>query len=98
MILLFPTLVKVRPATRNRSQPLLTFTQFKNEQDKANFKPRLHMFYNERVMDIPDGLPKWSKINEGEDSDLVEDSPPEDIKALERKRAKELQEKAEKEN
>ncbi|SMQ53401.1 unnamed protein product [Zymoseptoria tritici ST99CH_3D7] len=70
-----------------------TLIKFKSEQEKANFKPRLHMFYNERVMDIPDGLPKWSKINEGEDSELVEDSPPEDIKELERKRAKEQNER-----
>jgi hypothetical protein len=72
---------------------LLTTYQFKNEQEKANFKPRLHMFYNERVMDIPDGLPKWTGINEGENSELVEDSPPEDIKTLERKRSREAKER-----
>lgn len=44
------------------------------------------MFYKQRVMDIPDGLPKWSGINE--DSDLIEDSPPEMVKARERKRLK----------
>jgi hypothetical protein len=54
------------------------------------------MFYNERVMDIPDGLPKWTKINEGEDSELVEDSPPEDIRKLERQRSKEQKERTEK--
>lgn len=35
-------------------------------------------------MDIPDGLPKWSGINEN--SDLIEDSPPEMVKEKERKR------------
>lgn len=74
---------------------LLTIAQFKNEQEKANFKPRLHMFYNERVMDIPDGLPKWSKINQGEGSELIEDSPPDEIKALERQRSKEQRERTE---
>lgn len=72
--------------------------QFKNEQEKANFKPRLHMFYSERVMDIPDGLPKWSGINNGENSELIEDSPPDEIKTLERKRSREAKERTEKEN
>ncbi|CAK4017065.1 glutathione-dependent formaldehyde-activating, GFA [Lecanosticta acicola] len=62
---------------------------FKTEQDKHNFKPRLHMFYNERVMDIPDGLPKWTKLNDGEGSELIEDSPPDMIRELERKRTEE---------
>lgn len=56
------------------------------------------MFYNERVMDIPDGLPKWSGINEGEGSELIEDSPPEEIRALERKRSKEARERTEQQN
>lgn len=42
------------------------------------------MFYKQRVMDIPDGLPKWSGINEN--SDLIEDSPPEMVREQERKR------------
>lgn len=45
------------------------------------------MFYGERVMDIPDGLPKWSGLND--QSDLIEDSPPEMIKELERDRERE---------
>ncbi len=48
------------------------------------------MFYPERVMDIPDGLPKWSGINET--SDLIEDSPPEQVKELERERKKKVEE------
>ena len=42
-------------------------------------------------MDIPDGLPKWTGINES--SELIEDSPPELIVELERKRHKEHTEK-----
>ncbi|KAL1297771.1 hypothetical protein AAFC00_006308 [Neodothiora populina] len=68
----------------------------KTDEDKKNFKPRCHMFYNQRVMDIPDGLPKWTGLSG--DSDLIEDSPKEAIQELERKRAKEGQEKADKEN
>lgn len=49
-------------------------------------------------MDIPDGLPKWSGINEGEGSELIEDSPPEDIKTLERKRTREQKERTQQDN
>ncbi len=48
------------------------------------------MFYTQRVMDIPDGLPKWTGINE--DSDLIEDTPPEMVKELERKRKEKVEE------
>jgi len=49
------------------------------------------MFYGQRVMDIPDGLPKWSGLNN--ESDLIEDSPPEVVREFERKREQERQEK-----
>jgi hypothetical protein len=42
------------------------------------------MFYKQRVIDVPDGLPKWSGINE--ESELIEDSPQEKIKEKERER------------
>ncbi|KAL9123373.1 MAG: hypothetical protein Q9187_000055 [Circinaria calcarea] len=32
-----------------------------------------HIFYSHRVVDIPDGKPKWSEMND--QSDLIEDSP-----------------------
>lgn len=63
----------------------------KTDEAKAHFKPRCHMFYGQRVMDIPDGLPKWSGLSD--DSDLIEDSPPEKVKALERKREEEREER-----
>jgi hypothetical protein len=47
---------------------------------------RCHMFYEKRVVDIPDGLPKWSGM-QGK-SDLIEDSPAEDVK----KRKREIEE------
>ena len=40
------------------------------------------MFYGQRVVDIKDGKPKWSGLND--ESDLIEDSPPEAIKKLKR--------------
>lgn len=54
------------------------------DEDKAYFKPRCHMFYGQRVMDIPDGLPKWSGLSD--ESDLIEDSPPDLVQEHERKR------------
>ena len=49
------------------------------------------MFYGQRVMDVPDGLRKWTGLNQ--DSDLIEDSPPELVRELERKREEERSEK-----
>ncbi|KAK0935994.1 hypothetical protein LTR29_012455 [Friedmanniomyces endolithicus] len=68
-----------------------SLVHLKTDEAKAKFKPRLHMFYEQRVMDIPDGLPKWSGIND--DSDLIEDSPPEEVKENERKREQKRKEK-----
>ncbi|CAN9079416.1 unnamed protein product [Alternaria alternata] len=65
----------------------------KTDEDKAYFKPRCHMFYGQRVMDIPDGLPKWSGLSG--DSDLIEDSPPDMVREHERKREEERNKKLE---
>jgi len=59
---------------------------FKSEEDRELFKPRLHMFYGERVVDVPDGLPKWEGM--ADKSDLIEDSPKDEIREYERKRVK----------
>ena len=67
-----------------------TLIKFKSEEEKKRFKPKMHMFYSQRVIDIPDGLPKWSGINKK--SDLIEDSPPEAVAELEKERAKEKRE------
>lgn len=45
-------------------------------------------------MDIPDGLPKWSKLDK--QSDLIEDSPPEQVRELERNRVEERKAKKQK--
>ena len=57
-----------------------TLIDFKDPSERKNFEISCHMFYPRRVLDIPDGKPKWSGINEGPDSELIEDSPPEAIK------------------
>ena len=49
------------------------------------------MFYPRRVVDIPDGKPKWSGISG--DSDLIEDTPPEAVK----KRKREVEDQRSKE-
>lgn len=51
---------------------------------------RCHMFYEKRVVDIKDGLPKWSGMQDK--SDLIEDSPPDAVK----KRKREVEEGKEK--
>ncbi len=55
------------------------------------------MFYSRRVVDIPDGKPKWTGINN--ESDLIEDSPKKAKEDLKRKREEkdEKDEKDEKE-
>ncbi|KAI9707709.1 MAG: hypothetical protein M1836_000671 [Candelina mexicana] len=55
---------------------------FKSKEDQDNFAPTCHMFYGSRVVDINDGKPKWSGLND--QSDLLGDSEP-DLKK--RKRA-----------
>lgn len=70
-----------------------TLIKFKGQKEKDNFKPTCHMFYSQRVVDIKDGLPKWDGM-QGK-SELIEDSPPEDVRK--RKREIEEEEKEEKE-
>ncbi|KAL8680269.1 MAG: hypothetical protein Q9224_002172 [Gallowayella concinna] len=67
-----------------------TLINFKNPEDRKNFDISCHMFYPRRVLDINDGKPKWSGINDS--SDLIADSPQEAVNELKRKR-KEEQEK-----
>jgi hypothetical protein len=55
---------------------------------------RLHMFYGQRCIDIPDGLPKWTGLNK--ESELIEDSPPDQIKEHARQREEERKKRFEK--
>ncbi|KAI9760658.1 MAG: hypothetical protein M4579_001522 [Chaenotheca gracillima] len=54
--------------------------KFESAEDKKNFEPTCHMFYSQRVIDVPDGKPKWTGLNES--SERMEESPVE----LKRKR------------
>jgi len=96
MILLFPSLVHLKTDEDKAN--------FKPRYVHAYFSPlllsslltsdRCHMFYGQRVMDIPDGLPKWSGLSN--ESDLIEDSPKEAVQEMERKREAERKKKFEK--
>ena len=67
------------------------FVMFCNTDSSA---ARLHMFYGQRCIDVPDGLPKWTGLNK--ESDLIEDSPPEQVKEQLRQREREREERSEK--
>ncbi|KAL8729149.1 MAG: hypothetical protein Q9181_005095 [Wetmoreana brouardii] len=71
-----------------------TLIDFKDPADRKNFDISCHMFYPRRVLDIPDGKPKWTGIND--QSDLIEDSPQEAVNELKRKRQEEEDEKKKK--
>ena len=93
MILLFPSLIDLKS-----DEDKANFKPRSVEQGDSMYKCNLltihfrcHMFYGQRVMDVPDGLPKWTGLNQ--DSDLIEDSPPELVRELERKREEERSEK-----
>lgn len=96
MILLFPSLVHLKTdEDRAKFKPRYVCeaatAAVRHVTSLTDAVLRCHMFYGQRVMDIPDGLPKWSGINE--ESDLIEDSPPELVKERERKRENERNEK-----
>ncbi|KAJ5050941.1 uncharacterized protein L3040_002808 [Drepanopeziza brunnea f. sp. 'multigermtubi'] len=77
MILLFPGLIEWGEGEKGREK-------------RAGWEAECHMFYENRVVDILDGKPKWAGM-QGE-SELIEDSPPEEIK----KRKREMEEEEEK--
>jgi len=56
---------------------------FKSAAERKKFDPSCHIFYGQRLLDIPDGLPKWSGMNDK--SDLIGDSPPEAIRKRKKK-------------
>ncbi|KAF2669815.1 hypothetical protein BT63DRAFT_371929 [Microthyrium microscopicum] len=60
---------------------------FKSKKDMDYFNPKCHIFYGQRVIDIPDGLPKWDGLDEK--SKLIEDSPEDIVKEYEQKRKSE---------
>ena len=82
MILLFPTLINFKsPEDRKNFDPrqAVQCSLQTAQQIAANgFCASCHMFYTRRILDINDGKPKWSGINN--ESELIEDSPEQDKK------------------
>jgi len=73
-----------------------TLIDFKNDADKKNFEPTCHMFYPRRVLDINDGKPKWTGIND--DSELIADSPADAVKKRKRDQDQANKEKEERDH
>ena len=91
MILLFPTLINFKTPEDRKNFDIRSALHM-HEQCTAHrllyfSKCSCHMFYPRRVVDILDGKPKWSGINN--ESDLIEDSPKEAKEDLKRKREEE---------
>ncbi|KAJ5795307.1 hypothetical protein N7457_001906 [Penicillium paradoxum] len=59
MCLIFPQLIELEGSSDEQ------------RQQREIFKPTCHMFYESRMMDIPDGLPKWRGMENS--SDLLDD-------------------------
>jgi len=58
---------------RNMCLLFPTLIDFKSREEKRLFDPTCHIFYGSRVVDILDGKPKWSGINEH--SKRLEENP-----------------------
>ncbi|KAI1747364.1 Mss4-like protein [Xylaria castorea] len=46
--------------------------KFANAEDKKHFDPQCHIFYSQRVVDLPDGKPKWVGLDKK--SELMKDT------------------------
>jgi len=58
--------------------------KFKGPEERERFKPKCHLFYGQRVIDIRDGLPKWEGLDN--QSNLIEDSPPDLVRKYKRQK------------
>ncbi|PHH86763.1 hypothetical protein CDD83_9793 [Cordyceps sp. RAO-2017] len=50
-----------------------TLLSLDTEQQRRDFRAQCHIFYSQRVVDLPDGLPKWAGLDHK--SRLLLDSP-----------------------
>jgi hypothetical protein len=79
MILLFPTLIKFKSEQdRKNFEPRYALFYFAcmclcYRAPKLTLSISCHMFYTRRVLDIPDGKPKWSGLNGT--SELMNEGP-----------------------
>ena len=49
-----------------------TLVHFKSKEERKKFEPTCHMFYPQRVVDVPDGKTKWTGLDNA--SDVIEDA------------------------
>lgn len=73
-----------------------TLIDWENDEDRKNFEVSCHMFYPRRIVDVPDGKPKWSGINES--SELVGEGVEPEAAVHKHKKAKKEQDAGNEEN
>ncbi|KAI1166450.1 glutathione-dependent formaldehyde-activating, GFA [Nemania serpens] len=56
---------------RNMVLVFPSLIRFGSAEDKKLFEPQCHIFYGQRVVDLPDGKPKWAGLDNG--SELMPD-------------------------
>ncbi|KAK6852363.1 hypothetical protein PG995_010914 [Apiospora arundinis] len=52
-----------------------TLIKFTGKKERDLFSPKCHIFYSQRVVDIPDGQPKWEGLDGEGKSKLLDDLP-----------------------
>ncbi|KAK8128023.1 Mss4-like protein [Apiospora sp. TS-2023a] len=50
-----------------------TLIKFAGQKERDLFSPKCHIFYSQRVVDIPDGKPKWAGLDGEGKSTLLDD-------------------------
>ncbi|KAF9876871.1 hypothetical protein CkaCkLH20_05717 [Colletotrichum karsti] len=50
---------------------------FEEREKRKNFNVQMHIFYKQRVVDLPDGKPKWAELDEK--SDLMEEEMEQEV-------------------
>ncbi|KAI1191463.1 Mss4-like protein [Nemania serpens] len=56
---------------RNMALMFPSIIRFESTEDKKLFDPECHIFYAQRVVDMPDGKPKWAGLDDK--SELIKD-------------------------
>jgi hypothetical protein len=73
MALLFPTLLKFQNEIQKKNfEVQFVAPDIGSKVRIPNYTNRCHIFYPQRVVDLPDGKPKWTGLDEK--SDLVDET------------------------
>ncbi|KAI0471825.1 glutathione-dependent formaldehyde-activating, GFA [Xylariaceae sp. FL0804] len=65
---------------RNMVLMFPSIIKFGDAEHKKLFDPQCHIFYSQRVVDMPDGKPKWTKLDK--DSELMKDVPSHEMQSV----------------